>query len=186
MKCEITTAVNFLVSKLMTQNGPSGTLSESAANMVRTRLCSQLQMRFSGHWYPETPLSGNGYRVVQNMDGRMDKIVMHAFQEAGVPASVVARSFPANFSIWVDPGNVSVKIGHDGSVWSLDIVSPNDVAPHHFLPDTGAVSHAASPAGTPMKRSHAMAITPSGKHRYRHIDATLMDISNVFVPSWAQ
>eukprot|EP00038_Savillea_parva_P017628 m.21211 g.21211 ORF g.21211 m.21211 type:complete len:164 (+) comp3868_c0_seq2:288-779(+) len=130
--------------------------------------------------------SGNGYRVVQNMDGRMDKIVMHAFQEAGVPASVVARSFPANFSIWVDPGNVSVKIGHDGSVWSLDIVSPNDVAPHHFLPDTGAVSHAASPAGTPMKRSHAMAITPSGKHRYRHIDATLMDISNVFVPSWAQ
>eukprot|EP00037_Helgoeca_nana_P002181 m.32250 g.32250 ORF g.32250 m.32250 type:complete len:186 (+) comp12413_c0_seq1:260-817(+) len=185
MKAEIATAIKFLVSKLMTQSGQP--LPRGCAEKVRARLSCRLQMKFAGHWHPNAPMVGNGYRVVQSLDGRLDKMVSHAFHEAGVSRDWVARSFPASFSIWVDPGSVEVRIGHDGSVWSLDIMEAHEVSAAHFLAEND-MSTMKSPAGTPVKGANVMAITPTGKSRPRFArnDGTLTDISNVFAPSWTQ
>eukprot|EP00035_Acanthoeca_spectabilis_P022059 m.441781 g.441781 ORF g.441781 m.441781 type:complete len:188 (+) comp18708_c0_seq1:282-845(+) len=187
MKAEISTAVKFLVTKLMTQSGhplPRGTVEK-----VRAKLSCRLQMKFTGHWHPASQLAGNGYRAIQSTDGRLDTIIMQAFLEAGVSRSRVKSCFPSNFSIWVDPGSVDVQIGQDGSVWSLDIVPQSEINPTHFLAENDPLVMA-SPIGTPVKGTNLMAITPAGKTqrliRSQRNDVSLTDISNVFAPTWTQ
>mmetsp|Transcript_23190 Transcript_23190/g.60654 ORF Transcript_23190/g.60654 Transcript_23190/m.60654 type:complete len:186 (+) Transcript_23190:327-884(+) len=184
MKPEITTAINFLINKLMTQSGQA-LLRPPQVERLRVRLSTRLQTKFDGHWYPSSPLQGNGYRVLQNVDGRMDKVVLEAFREAGVPFDRVVRAFPSNFSIWVDPGSVEVQIGSDGSVWALDLVALSAVNAAHFGDGSApTASTSARPSGKPAPRTPG---TTPAKHRGRYSgpDGTLADISNVFAPPWA-
>ena len=63
---------------------------------------------------------GNGYRAITSSGGKLDRLLQTAFLENGVKLDIAARFMPGDFAIWCDPGDVSVRLGQDGSVWSVE------------------------------------------------------------------
>ena len=72
---------------------------------------------------------GNGYRAITSSSGKLDKLLRMAFLDNGVKLDVAARFMPADFAIWCDPGDVSVRLGQDGSVWSVEHATAPTEAP---------------------------------------------------------
>lgn len=46
----------------------------------------------------------------------MDAVLEIAARESGVPIGDILENLPAELSVWVDPGEVSYRIGEKGSV----------------------------------------------------------------------
>jgi len=36
---------------------------------------------------------------------------------------IATQAFPPDIAVWVDPGDVSIRIGADGSIWPVDLMS---------------------------------------------------------------
>jgi hypothetical protein len=53
----------------------------------------------------------------------MDMLLHKALRDCGVSLESVGKFLPTDFTIWCDPGDVSVRLGEDGSVWSLKFES---------------------------------------------------------------
>lgn len=120
MKREISTLVQFIVDKLIGDRLP-----DSLRQKLRSSLSDLLHDRYDKHWYVEDPLVGHGYRVVQRCDGRLDPVLLRAFEDAGLGQAQLMKStlgIPEDFSVWCDPEEVTVRIGAEGSCWPLDLV----------------------------------------------------------------
>ncbi len=109
---EIETAANFLTHLVKGQFGASVAERFSAA-MIRL-----FHSHFVGHWYPERPERGSGFRCVR-INGKMDPMVDAAGRSCGIESRRFRAAFPCELTLWVDPGDVSYRIGEDGSVCSL-------------------------------------------------------------------
>ncbi|KAG9471288.1 hypothetical protein GDO78_015276 [Eleutherodactylus coqui] len=73
-------------------------------------LTSILCDKFEGHWYPDSPQKGQAYRCIRiehNME--VDDSVLQACVRSGLRCSQLA--FPKNMSIWIDPEEVSCRLG---------------------------------------------------------------------------
>lgn len=75
-------------------------------------------------------LKGSAYRCLKTGDP-IDSVVARAARESGVPISDILENLPNELSVWVDPGEVSYRIGEKGAVkvsdhivgFAIDIVS---------------------------------------------------------------
>jgi len=111
MRTEISNAVNFL-SNLLRARNPSQTQLAS----FRDALTSRFTTSFTNHWFPERPLRGNAYRCVRIVSNKMDRLVAAAGRDADLSEQYLCTALPQELTVWIDPGEVSYRIGEDGSV----------------------------------------------------------------------
>jgi len=119
MKSEVLTAADFLTGKLIQK---SSKFSDGERLQFRRCLIQILLNKFVGHWYPRSPVIGHAHRAVECVGGRLDREIRAAMYEAGIKVNPKSHMFPDNFSVWCDPNEVSVRLGVDGSVWTLDLL----------------------------------------------------------------
>jgi len=125
MRTEISNAVNFLSNMIRIKNPTTEKLAT-----FRDALAMRFAASFTDHWFPERPLRGNAYRCVRIVSNRMDRLIAAAGADAGLSEEYLLSAFPQELSVWIDPFEVSYRIGEDGSVgiiYSLvDNVNAND------------------------------------------------------------
>jgi len=111
MRTEISNAVNFLSNLIRNKIS-----SPSQLSLFRDALTSRFSASFTDHWFPERPLRGNGYRCVRIVSNRMDRLIAAAGADAGMTEEYLRAAFPQELCVWIDPDEVSYRIGEDGSV----------------------------------------------------------------------
>lgn len=60
-------------------------------------------------------LQGSAFRCLKTGDPT-DAVLDRAARESGVPISDILENLPAELSVWIDPGEVSYRIGEKGPV----------------------------------------------------------------------
>lgn len=125
MKTEVSNAAFFLSNMIRHKN-----LSSDKLSLFREALEARFTSSFTDHWFPERPLRGNAYRCVRIVNNRMDKLVAAAGSDVGLSEEYLRSAFPQELTVWIDPFEVSYRIGEDGSIgiiYSLeDSINGND------------------------------------------------------------
>ena len=129
MKAEIELAARFIVK--LAFRGPENVNTNHHQRLLFFKeLMHLLRDRFTGHWYPKQPMRGQGYRCLRfNQISGPDSLILRAARRAGFqPCQLV---LPVEMSLWIDPGEVTAKIGEDGSVFpvTVDVVEWPDLRP---------------------------------------------------------
>ncbi|KAK6637757.1 hypothetical protein RUM44_008179 [Polyplax serrata] len=109
MHIEVQVALNFVISYLYNK------LPRRRVNIFGEELEKALKDKFQGHWYPEKPFKGSAYRCLKTGDP-IDAVLDRAARESGVPIQDILENLPQELAVWVDPGEVSYRIGEKGAV----------------------------------------------------------------------
>jgi len=119
MHIEIQVALNFVISYLYNK------LPRRRVNLFGEELDKALRQKFDGHWYPEKPFKGSAYRCLR-IGSPLDPVIETAAQESGVELNDIRENLPEELSVWVDPGEVSYRIGEKGVVKILYVEDTSD------------------------------------------------------------
>ncbi|XP_014244117.1 protein Tob1-like [Cimex lectularius] len=119
MHIEVQIALNFVISYLYNK------LPRRRVNIFGEELEKALKEKFRGHWYPEKPVKGSAFRCLKTGDP-VDAVFERAAKESGVPIQDILENLPQDLAVWVDPGEVSYRIGEKGIIKIL-YVETNDV-----------------------------------------------------------
>ncbi|NWS75940.1 BTG2 protein, partial [Crotophaga sulcirostris] len=111
---EIAAAVGFVSSLLRTR----GCVSEQQLQVFSGALRDALEERYKHHWFPEKPFKGSGYRCIR-INHQMDPIISKAATQIGLSLQQLYQLLPSELTLWVDPYEVSYRIGEDGSICVL-------------------------------------------------------------------
>lgn len=114
MRLEIKSASNFLANLLRLGNGLEGNQLE----LFRCTLEDLLRHHYQQHWFPEKPFKGSGYRCLR-INHKMDPILAKAGFACGLNEASLRQLFPNELTMWVDPKEVSYRIGENGSICVL-------------------------------------------------------------------
>ncbi|MGH0115672.1 UNVERIFIED_CONTAM: hypothetical protein FKN15_037995 [Acipenser sinensis] len=114
MKPEITAAVGFLSRFLRTK----GLVNERQLQTFSQSLQDLLSEQYKHHWFPDRPCKGSGYRCIR-INQKMDPVVGQAAQRIGLSIQQLYQQLPSELTLWVDPFEVSYRIGEDGSICVL-------------------------------------------------------------------
>ncbi|XP_075409752.1 protein Tob2 [Tenrec ecaudatus] len=109
MQLEIKVALNFIISYLYNK------LPRRRADLFGEELERLLKKKYEGHWYPEKPLKGSGFRCV-HIGETVDPVVELAAKRSGLAVEDVRTNVPEELSVWIDPFEVSYQIGEKGAV----------------------------------------------------------------------
>lgn len=109
MQLEIKVALNFIISYLYNK------LPRRRADLFGEELERLLRKKYEGHWYPEKPLKGSGFRCV-HIGEVVDPVVELAAKRSGLAVEDVRANVPEELSVWIDPFEVSYQIGEKGVV----------------------------------------------------------------------
>lgn len=113
MDKEINAAVGFLCNLL--RRASRGEI-QNVENFDR---CLQrlLFERYQNHWFPERPFRGSGYRCIR-INHNVEPLLKRAADESGLGLNFLLN-LPNELTIWVDPMEVSYRIGENGSIGVL-------------------------------------------------------------------
>jgi len=93
--------------------------------------CNRLERllieRYANHWHPQRPHKGSAYRCLRLSERHMDPVIATAAKESGVSKDELASTLPTELTVWIDPYDVSYRIGEDGSICQLFEASKDDV-----------------------------------------------------------
>ncbi|KAF3814365.1 protein Tob2 [Mirounga angustirostris] len=109
MQLEIKVALNFIISYLYNK------LPRRRADLFGEELERLLKKKYEGHWYPDKPLKGSGFRCV-HIGEIVDPVVELAARRSGLAVEDVRANVPEELSVWIDPFEVSYQIGEKGAV----------------------------------------------------------------------
>lgn len=109
MQLEIQVALNFIISYLYNK------LPRRRVNIFGEELERQLKQKYEGHWYPDKPYKGSGFRCI-HVGEKVDPVVEKAAKESGLDIEDVRNNLPLDLSVWIDPFEVSYQIGEKGPV----------------------------------------------------------------------
>ena len=84
----------------------------------KKRLEELLVERFKNHWDPTNPNKGSAYRCIR-INSKLDPVVREAAKVTGL--SNISSYLPPEFTMWVDPRDVSYRFGEDGSICSCPL-----------------------------------------------------------------
>jgi len=115
MKLELLSASNFLVHLIRLGRRNVG---ESQLSKFRDCLIEVLRRRYRDHWFPEKPFKGSGYRCIR-INGKMDPVIAQAGEGCGLSSTLLHQTFPSELTMWIDPLEVSYRIGENGSICVL-------------------------------------------------------------------
>lgn len=108
-------AADFLVHLLRLQ---AGQLTERQLELFKASLSDVLRRRYHDHWFPDKPNRGSGYRCIR-INGKMDPVIAQAGANVGLLPAVLHHLFPSELTMWIDPAEVSYRIGENGSICVL-------------------------------------------------------------------
>ncbi|KAJ8373599.1 hypothetical protein SKAU_G00041790 [Synaphobranchus kaupii] len=114
MKPEIVAAVGFL-SRFLHINGH---VNDRQVQTFGQSLQDILTEQYKHHWFPDRPCKGSGYRCIR-INHKMDPLVGRAGQRIGLSIQQLYGLLPSELTMWVDPFEVSYRIGEDGSICVL-------------------------------------------------------------------
>ncbi|XP_077996485.1 protein BTG2-like [Glandiceps talaboti] len=121
MKKEIRSAVNFLKNLLRCRN-----VNDQNINAFGKKLQELLKQHYQHHWFPEKPQKGSGYRCIRTFGSRVDPLISKAGEAAGLSIYELGHILPQEFTIWIDPAEVSYRIGEEGSICVLfELTAPS-------------------------------------------------------------
>lgn len=78
---------------------------------------------YQHHWFPDRPQKGSGYRCIR-INHEMDPLIGRAAGRIGLTAAQLFSLLPRELTLWVDPYEVSYRIGEDGSICVLYEAEP--------------------------------------------------------------
>ena len=82
--------------------------------MLGEQLLEHIRIKFQGHWYPERPTKGSAYRSIRISKEKVDKVLINAAIDVGLDLQEILDTLPNDLTIWIDPGEVSYRIGEKG------------------------------------------------------------------------
>lgn len=112
MEVELRIAVEFLLSFVVKKFK-----IENTEGFIQS-LMSLLIKKFEGHWYPEHPNKGSAYRCISLCD-QLDGVLIRAAKDSGLEVALFEESLPKRLDLWIDPHEVSYRIGQYGSVTQI-------------------------------------------------------------------
>lgn len=110
MHVEVSVALNFVISYLYNK------LPRRRVDMLAEELERGLKKKFQGHWYPDKPFKGSGFRCVRMNGENVDPVFTYAATECGLSLEEVKSYLPEELTIWIDPAEVSYRIGEKGQI----------------------------------------------------------------------
>lgn len=109
MQLEIQVALSFFISFMYNK------LPRRRVNIFADELERTLRCKFASHWYPDRPFKGSAYRCLKTADP-VDPVLEIAARESGLALSEIRQTLPDDLSVWIDPGEVSYRVGERGQV----------------------------------------------------------------------
>jgi len=82
--------------------------------MLGEQMLKYLRLKFQDHWYPDRPAKGSAYRSIRISKEKVDKILVNAAIDIGLDLQEILDTLPNDLTIWIDPGEVSYRIGEKG------------------------------------------------------------------------
>ncbi|XP_065845527.1 protein BTG2-like [Oscarella lobularis] len=116
MKEEIQCAAHFLSSLLH-----RGLSTREQAERFSNKLQELLSQRFHDHWHPDKPQRGSGFRCIR-INHKLDPLVEEALAYCGLGGPKGNSVLPKELALWIDPKDVSYRIGEDGSICQLQLI----------------------------------------------------------------
>ena len=107
---EVSVALNFVISYLYNK------LPRRRVDMFGEELERGLKRKFDGHWYGEQPFKGSAYRCIRVSAERVEPVIELAASLSRIDIEEVCEYLPRDLTIWIDPGEVSYRIGEKGVV----------------------------------------------------------------------
>jgi len=157
MDYELNAGVDLItrfISKSAANNEPR--LSRTRVEAFRNELLLELRGAYTGHWYPSVPEKGSAFRCLRiNQSGSSQSLIEKAANKSG--HSWMVTWLPKEFTIWIDPGEVSYRIGEDGSIcvhFSKDSLNQPDKS----MSENSDAPKSVSPPN--VRPSYAVRITP--------------------------
>lgn len=114
MKDEVRCAIKFLSEVLLR----SSKVNEEQVKKFKDTLEQLMITKFQNHWHPSKPLKGNAFRCLNIDTTAIDPVLLTATKASGILPTVLLEIFPGGLALWVDPGEVSCRIGK-GSICPL-------------------------------------------------------------------
>lgn len=116
---EVSAAASFVCRLLRSR----GHLSDVQLQVFREGLAQALSEHYQHHWFPDRPQKGSGYRCIR-INHEMDPLIGRAAGHIGLTAGQLFSLLPRELTLWVDPYEVSYRIGEDGSICVLYEAEP--------------------------------------------------------------
>ncbi|GFR32393.1 protein BTG1 [Trichonephila clavata] len=131
---EIESASTFLANLLRLENRQ---IKFARIEMFRRTLEELLRHHYQHHWFPEKPCRGSGYRCLR-INHKMDPLIAKAGDVCGFNEADLRKLLPNELTMWIDPQEVSYRIGENGSICILYDGKLNefsaDVTRYHYQP----------------------------------------------------
>ncbi|CAG0893017.1 unnamed protein product [Cyprideis torosa] len=170
MKREVESAAGFLVN-ILRLNERSKEVHPQLLDFFRSRLAECLRKHYTNHWFPEMPFRGSGYRCIR-INGRLDPVIAQAGKSCGIPDAFLYSLFPTELTLWVDPKEVSYRIGENGSVcvlYSADNHSAHYSTSPHRQPVNVYNSHPLQSPSPPMSPSRRPVLSSPGHQQHQAV-----------------
>jgi len=114
MKLEVKSAVDFLSNILKA----STLLTDQQIEYFNVYLQNLLKSKYENHWFPEKPCKGSGFRCIR-INHNLDPLIKEAGKVCGIGELQLCTVLPKELTMWVDPRDVSYRIGENGSIGIL-------------------------------------------------------------------
>ena len=124
MREEISVAERFLTQLLLDPEKPQ--LKIAALVDFGLNLRHILILKYENHWYPLSPYRESEYRCIRLGKGssktkksEIDPVYIKTLSRCGITIGEFLNRMPENLTIWIDPGEVSYRIGECGKIKTL-------------------------------------------------------------------
>uniref|UniRef100_A0A0B7AMS3 Anti-proliferative protein domain-containing protein n=1 Tax=Arion vulgaris TaxID=1028688 RepID=A0A0B7AMS3_9EUPU len=149
---EIAAALNFVMAYMYNK------LPRRRVDLFGEELDLGLKTKFLGHWYPENPSKGSGFRCLKGSSDEIDPVIVAAAIKAGLDVMEVKGCLPEELTLWIDPFEVSYKIGEKGQVKVLYSERKEEDVNNNIDREVQAANRAFNPEAqtfTPEPRNYA-------------------------------
>jgi protein Tob/BTG len=138
MHIEVRAALNFIISHL------DDKLPRIRLDIFEETLERKLIHKFDKHWYPDKPLKGSAFRCLR-IGNPIDPIIKQAAQESDISVNDIIENLPEGLSLWIDPEDVSYKIGeyetteiiYDGTENATSATNRKEIVTRVLNPEAG-------------------------------------------------
>ncbi|XP_002155861.1 protein BTG2 [Hydra vulgaris] len=123
---EVKSAVQFLTKILSWNHRVPNTKLETFSNSLE----KLLQTKYERHWHPEKPFQGSAFRCIRINAKFIDPSIIKAADMSGLTQTDLEKMLPKEFTIWIDPHDVSYRIGEDGSICDIPLHDTSLITPN--------------------------------------------------------
>ncbi|XP_075462797.1 uncharacterized protein LOC142498172 [Ascaphus truei] len=113
MREELLAGVRYLKSLISN----SQQLDLHKVETFEEKLAEVLCKRYTGHWYPETPMKGQAYRCIRINRQQEDESLLEACAQSGLKYSDLP--LPKEMTMWIDPYEVCCRMGENNPYYTV-------------------------------------------------------------------